>query len=538
MLATPVAVLGGAEWALRAGGYGFEPQALFVVSPAQAGFLQANPLAIARLFADPAQAPGVSIETAYFRANKSPGAFRVFVQGESSAAGFPYGLGASLAGVLDQRLERAFPEREIEVISTAMAAVNTYALLEFADEIIAQQPDAIVIYVGHNEYLGILGVGSSFRRAASPWATRLALALRDVRLYQWVGNLIRRAAPAAPPVTVGAPDSLMARVAAEREIAFGSSLYEAGVNQFEHNLRQLLATYRAAKIPVFVGTLVSNERDQPPFVSVAAEGEQSAAAHFDRGRLRESARDYRAANEEYGAARDRDALRFRAPSAFNAVVRYTAAGQGAVLVDVEVALRAVAREGMLGDELLLEHVHPNLNGYFYLADAFFDAIVKQGVLPPPAVTVADAVARTEMPVSDLDRWLGEYKLLKIKSSWPFVAATVTPTLPPAASAAEQLAQQVYAGTLDWPTAQDQLRANYRAEGNAVEYARVSTILADAFPFVAPLQLDTADALAALGRVADARRYVRRALEVEPQNALALERLRSYDPARVIEGSAP
>jgi hypothetical protein len=48
--------------------------------------------------------------------------------------------------------KRAFPSREVEVISTAMAAVNSYALLDFADEIIAQQPDAVVIYVGHNEY--------------------------------------------------------------------------------------------------------------------------------------------------------------------------------------------------------------------------------------------------------------------------------------------------------------------------------------------------------------------------------------------------
>ena len=96
---------------------------------------------VARFFTDPAQAPSVSIETAYFRRQKQPGSFRVFVQGESSAAGFPYGLGAALAGVLDQRLERTYPEREIEVISTAMAAVNSYALVDFADEIIAQQPE-------------------------------------------------------------------------------------------------------------------------------------------------------------------------------------------------------------------------------------------------------------------------------------------------------------------------------------------------------------------------------------------------------------
>ena len=72
--------------------------------------LQANPRVVTRFFTDPAQAPSVSIETAFFAAQKQADSFRVFVQGESTAAGFPYGLGAALAGVLDQRLERLFPD--------------------------------------------------------------------------------------------------------------------------------------------------------------------------------------------------------------------------------------------------------------------------------------------------------------------------------------------------------------------------------------------------------------------------------------------
>ena len=184
VLALPLVILGGAELALRAAGFGHDSEPLFISSPKQPAYLQANPRVVTRFFADPSQAPGVSIETAFFAAQKPPGSFRVFVQGESSAAGFPYGLGAALAGALDRRLEQAFPEREIEVISTAMAAVTSYALVDFADEIIAQHPDAVVIYVGHNEFLGILGVGSTMRLASSPALTRAFLAVRDLRLFQ------------------------------------------------------------------------------------------------------------------------------------------------------------------------------------------------------------------------------------------------------------------------------------------------------------------------------------------------------------------
>jgi lysophospholipase L1-like esterase len=530
MLALPPLALSGAEALLRLASYGRDLEPLFVPAPGQSAYLQANPRAVERLLVDPADAPAVSIETAYFRTSKQPGAFRVFVQGESSAAGFPYGLGASLAGVLDQRFERAFPSRDVEVISTAMSAVNSYALLDFAEDIIAQRPDAIVIYVGHNEYLGILGVGSAFRRAASPRLTRLSLALRELRLYQWVGSVVRKLSPAAPPITGSTSDTLMARVAAERAIALGSSLYVAGLSQFRANLSELLGKYRAAGIPVFIGTLVSNERDQPPFASLASEGEESAQSHFERGRLRESARDYTAARAEYAAARDRDALRFRAPADMNVIVRELAQTYGATLVETEAAFRAASHEGLIGEALLLEHVHPNLHGYFLLADAFFDAMTARAVPAPADVVVSDETARQEMPVSDVDRWLGAYKLLRIRNAWPFVAVSRAPTLPPAATVGEQLAQQVYAGTMSWPDAQQQLQASYALEGNIVEQARVATILADAFPFVAALQVDTADTLAKLGRLADARRYVARALAAEPGNAAALERLREWSTA--------
>src|SRR4029079_5276451 len=84
------------------------------------------------------------------------------VQGESTTEGYPYGFGASVAGMLQQRPQRTFPERKIEVIPTAMSAVNTYTLLDFSGEILEQHPDAVVIYVGHNEYVGLLGVASGF----------------------------------------------------------------------------------------------------------------------------------------------------------------------------------------------------------------------------------------------------------------------------------------------------------------------------------------------------------------------------------------
>ncbi|MDC2888862.1 SGNH/GDSL hydrolase family protein [Psychrosphaera algicola] len=93
------------------------------------------------------------------------------MQGGSTAAGFPYGRFGSLQGMLEQRFKRTYPHKNIEVINTAMAAVNSYTLMDFVDEIIEIEPDLILIYAGHNEYLGVMGVGSTFAAIGGRSAT-------------------------------------------------------------------------------------------------------------------------------------------------------------------------------------------------------------------------------------------------------------------------------------------------------------------------------------------------------------------------------
>ena len=517
---TPVLLLLLVEFFLRAIGFGAPLEPLFIANPQRPEFLQANPRVITRFFSDPTDAPAVTIETAYFLADKPAGSFRVFVQGASTAAGFPYGLGASLAGILDQRLERSFPEREIEVISTAMSAVNSYALLDFADEIIAEQPDAVLVYIGHNEFLGILGVGSSLRMAGSPWMTRVFLGVRDWRLFQVMSRIYRRLGEPDSDRAGGQPDTLMARVAGERSIGLDSEVYRRGLAQFERNLDDLLKKYRAAGIPVFIGTVASNERDQPPLAALAgsdAGAGGAALTAFNAARNAEDAENYEAAREGFAWARDLDPLRFRAPSAFNEIIAGLASETGAHLVPSHATLVAASPHGLIGSTLMLEHVHPNLDGYFLLADTFLEALLAHAPPGPAPTRITRADARAEMPVSEVDRWLGEYKTLRIKAAWPFTPLSAAPAIPVPQSEGERLAQDLYYARTTWPEAQQTLREHYRRSGDETEYTRVTGILADAFPFTGALQFQMAAALIRRDRPADALRYARRAVELEPDD---------------------
>ena len=170
--------------------------------------------------------------------------------------------------MLEWRLQRTFADREIEVINTALTAVNSYTLLDFADEIVTQRPDAIIIYAGHNEYYGVLGVGSSQAVGTFRGVVSTYVAVRRLRIVQLIRSAYHgvRKLVGASSASSRTP-TLMEQMVREREIPYGSALYERGVRQFQRNLHTLLERYQRAGIPVFIGTLVSNERHEPPFIS-------------------------------------------------------------------------------------------------------------------------------------------------------------------------------------------------------------------------------------------------------------------------------
>jgi tetratricopeptide (TPR) repeat protein len=364
--------------------------------------------------------------------------------------------------------------------------------------------------------------------------------LNRLRLYRVLGRLLARTQGDAA-ADRDAARSLMARVAGKRSIAYESEDYRRGIEQYRHNMSELARRYRDAGVPVFVGTLVANESDQPPFVSAPPSPDElgsteaadvnrlrgvvdtspdSAAAWYALGGALEAAGKLTEARAAYLEAKDRDRLRFRAPEVFNEVLKDIAADGNARLVDVQRVLARVSPTRIVGASLMLEHVHPTLDGYFLMADAFYDAIVDSGLIGAPTLTVDDRTARSEVPVSALDRSFGDYKLARIISDWPFSDPPVRRELPTATNYAEELAQSLYRQTTTWPDATLKLRDYYRQREPA-EYLRLALILADAFPFMPGLQRDAAAALLPVNRAREALNYAYRAATREPDNVASL-----------------
>lgn len=190
VLLFPVAFFGMLESGLRYFDYGSNLD-LFVPAPAgfaDKDFLMTNPEIAERYFSSQAYRPRPPDE--FFLKQKPKNGYRIFVLGESTTAGWPYPNNVMFSRMLNQRLAEAFPERDIEVVNTALAAVNSFTLNDFMDEILAQQPDAILIYAGHNEFYGALGAGSTESLGRVRWVVKAYLALLRFKTVQLLRDVV------------------------------------------------------------------------------------------------------------------------------------------------------------------------------------------------------------------------------------------------------------------------------------------------------------------------------------------------------------
>ncbi len=528
------------ESALIIAGYGHS-YPLFIKAKQVDGYLQPNPDLIKRYFSNKSLAPNVSPDTYIFPKEKPTGVFRIVTLGGSTMAGFPYGRFGSIAGMLNQRIKASAPEQNIEVISVAMSSINSYTLLDIIDEVIEIEPDAVLIYAGHNEYLGVMGVGSSFAGGNSHAFNLLFLKLKDLRIFQAIQSLfyklttISQAKNTQIDYQAKEPNSidetklnikqqdlaeqkkhsqnadsglnertLMAQVAANKNIYLGNEIYQAGLEQFSSNLSLILRKLHDAKVKTFVSNLVSNERDQAPFSSVENDTLDKAAKRLMAGKEKvksthvQAARDLQHAGYIYALAhaylrsgdtknahdffveaKDLDLLRFRAPSSFNQIIENVSDSHNATFVDSYNFIHLRTKNSIIDKDIMLEHLHPNDYGYFLLAESFFQSIQQAGLLET-SYSLSEQEALALSPLTMADKFYANYKIMQLTSDYPFKETKQATKLPTARNKIEAIGLARIQGK-SWISAQEQLLETYQKAGNYERAANVAGLLFDALP---------------------------------------------------------
>jgi tetratricopeptide (TPR) repeat protein len=393
----PVLLLGAVELGLRLFGVGYSTA---LTEPCT---MQGLPAACYNLFFPAPFFPPGMIKTpqAYaIPAEKPPGTFRIFVLGESAAMGDP-DPAYSFSRYLEVMLRERFPAMKFEVVNTGSVAINSHVSLLIAKELAKQRPDVFIVYSGNNEVVGPYGPGTALTSSSmSLPVIRSSIFLRSTR----IGQLLTK-------VGTQKREWNGMEMFLDKQIPASSPLMQYAYSNFESNLRDTIVAGLNSGARVLVSTVATNLKDCSPFASQHREGlsqadlgtwsglvqqasdleneksydealkiylsalrvdDQYAELEFRIARCLWKMGNYQAANEHFRRARDQDTLRFRADTKINDINRSVASSTtGAELVDADAIFTQQSPNGIIGSELVYEHVHMTPAGNYLLARSMF-----------------------------------------------------------------------------------------------------------------------------------------------------------------------
>jgi tetratricopeptide (TPR) repeat protein len=331
----------------------------------------------------------------------------------------------SFSRYIRKRLELTYPNNRIEVVNIGLTAVNSYTVRDFMPGVLEQKPDLILIYTGHNEYYGALGVGSLESLGSSRMFVNLILNLNKFKttqllrdLINWLGNLISSSQP-------DKSGTLMSRMAKEQTIPIESDNYKAGIEQFKGNIRDVIEMAKDANVPIILGTLVSNLKDQEPFISVKGEKYLPAKNIFNDAQISYNSGNYKIADSLFRLAKDLDALRFRAPEEINRTIKNIGSEFSIPIVDIDSLFNAVSPNGIVGNNLMTDHLHPTLHGYQIIGKIFFEEMAAINYLPKNSTQAIPFDKQNELtiaqfPFSPIDSTIALYRIKLLKNDWPYI----------------------------------------------------------------------------------------------------------------------
>jgi tetratricopeptide (TPR) repeat protein len=346
---------------------------------------------------------------------KPPGTLRLVCLGGSTTRGYPFDQGR-FSDWLEIRLAELLPEVTIEVLNLGSNGFNSEAVLDVARELGPLEPDALVVYTGHNEFLHL-----NLPQVRDPGMHRFRRWLLSTRLGNALDRLVSlRTAPGATdfqrrtsvPVhdrpylstaelragheafsrnLEGLAELAASRgwrllfcvpVANVRDTAVKYSFFDARTPP-EDRVRflELLATLDREPLEERALGLSAAELDgelrelEETLDRLAALDSHVALLDFERGRTELLAGRPDAARRLLENALERDGYPIRATRAVCDLLAARCKERGVLLADPWPAFQAAAPDGIPGKErLFVDYCHPTLLGHRLLADVILHAM--------------------------------------------------------------------------------------------------------------------------------------------------------------------
>lgn len=426
-----------------------------------------------------------------FEKEKSDNTFRVFVLGGSSAAGYPYTPANSFAKYVRKRLQLLYPSKNIEVVNLAFSAINTYTIRDLTPGVLEQKPDLILIYAGHNEYYGALGAGSTESLGSNTALVNLALYLNKYKTTQLLRDIIKwfMSLFSSDEKSSG---TLMSRMAKEQTIELNSDVYLNGLTQFKENMTDIISWITEAGVPIIVGNLTSNLKDQKPFINIKNGKYPEASSVYNEAMSLYKNKNYDSAKEKFIYAKDLDGLRFRAPSDMNKILVELADQFNIPLVAIDSLFNSASKNGIVGDNLMTDHLHPTIEGYQLIGKLFFEEMFNRNYLPDSpksniTLSKQDSIVVANFDFTDLDSTIAHYRIIILKNDWPYKSKTAplqqVLMQMNVNTYADSLALEVIDDKISWEKAHRNLALHHLHHGNIRKFKEELSVVIDQYPLI-------------------------------------------------------
>jgi len=376
-----------------------------------------------------------------FDAVKPPGEFRIFCLGGSTVQGRPFAKETSYTTWLEISLQAADSSHPWRVINCGGTSYASYRLVEVMRELMAYQPDLFLIDIGHNEFLE----DRTYQHIKNvPGFVRRPLELASgLRLF----GLVRSASAAL----TGRPQAsakpiLGPAVEAKLDYQGGLSTYHHDatwrqdvIDHFEFNLRRMARLGEEAGVPLLLLNPVYS-LDLPPFKAEHRPGlpkgkqrqleayrerardsygrnlpeairllrkaialdDQHAGLHYELAKCYQQAGRLEDARRSFIDAKETDVCPLRILEPMSQAIFDVARETGTPVLDLVQIFEAQSQGGILGDDWLVDHVHPSIKGHQFVAQLLVDELVREGRLRVSPGWEAERDRRYEAQMASLD----------------------------------------------------------------------------------------------------------------------------------------
>ena len=453
LIITPFVFVALAEGMLRLGGYGISDEP-FKQSQPNPDKLVTNENFGRLYFPFSGAVPNISINI--FDKKKPVNGIRVFVVGENSAYGYQWAPNGNISRFLYQILKEAFSENDVEVLDLSVPGLNSHGMLDIIKRLGEYEPDAIVIYPGHNEFYGSLAPASVDYLGQDKSNIKRYLRYHKFRLFQLLKNLnviYDRDGESIEFKT----DALIESIARQIEINPGSELYESVLANFRDNLNEMLLYAKSEDLLLLGAVPASNFAGKAPFKACledisdvgkwlaelekgkaflqAGKGED-ALSYFSEASARfgsnadveyliakayEQSGNIESAREHYRKAVDIDCFPFRSPTEFNDTMKKLFSGHGQPVVSAGNLMDSTSSSGIRGNDFFLDAVHFSLKGAAVTAERISSELIfRFGGERRPNPEAADLDALIEkVGITPIDYAVAELRVTLIRSHWPY-----------------------------------------------------------------------------------------------------------------------